>query len=152
MERREDKVEADNVGMSKPSDENMYTEWNSLLSNAQAIPIVYKTRFLVRVGRTFVTVFADEIVYFVTENGKTLAVTENTKRYMLDETLDELGSGLNPKDFFRLNRQFIAHIHSVDKVRRCCHGELKVKLKPPFKCEIVVSREKEAALKQWLGC
>jgi DNA-binding LytR/AlgR family response regulator len=126
-------------------EENMPPEWESLL-----LPVEYKTRFLVRTGQTCVMIFTHDIAYFFIDHKVTYAVTESAKRYALDETLDELESGLNPKEYFRLNRQCIANIRSIDKLHLCFHGKLKIELKPHHEREIVVGREKVAALKQWL--
>jgi two-component system LytT family response regulator len=132
------------------NDEPIQPEWETLLSNVQDLPTAYKTRFLVQMGETYVTVFTHEIAYFVIENKTTYAVTESAKRYPLDETLDELEDVLNPREYFRLNRQCIAHIRSIGEVHPYFHGKLRVKLKPPSDVKMIVSREKTAALKRWL--
>jgi DNA-binding LytR/AlgR family response regulator len=130
-------------------DESRQPEWEALLSNMQASPAAYKTRFLIRRGEIYVTVFTLEIAYFVIDKKTTYAVTENNNRHVVDETLDELEGVLNPLEFFRLNRQCIANIRSIDKVYPYFHRKLRVELMPPLDTKMIVSREKTAALKQW---
>jgi two-component system, LytTR family, response regulator LytT len=58
---------------------------------------------------------------------------------------------LDPEQFSRLNRQFIAHIHSIDEIHPYLKGRLKVYVKPTTDKEIIISSERAHAFKEWLG-
>jgi two-component system LytT family response regulator len=58
---------------------------------------------------------------------------------------------LDPQRFFRLNRQIIAELRAVERVHLYFNGKLKVTLQPAFDEEVLVSREKAADFKRWLG-
>ena len=45
-------------------------------------------------------------------------VTVDGRAFTLDPSLDELEPLLDPADFFRVNRQVIAHVQSIAKVHR----------------------------------
>jgi DNA-binding LytR/AlgR family response regulator len=70
---------------------------------------------------------------------------------MMDESLEELEGQLNPHEFFRLNRQFIASVGSIAAIHKFFNGKLKLQLKPPSEHEVIVSREKAKAFREWLN-
>ncbi len=110
----------------------------------------YKSRFLVKTADRLVSVPAKNIAYCYTENGLVSIRTNSDKRYVLDYPLDEIEKQLNPKSFFRLNRQFIANLDSIDEIHQYFKGKLIVKLQPNCTEEIVVSRDKASVFKKWL--
>jgi len=58
---------------------------------------------------------------------------------------------LDPRNFYRANRQFIIHIDAVLTVKTVENSKLIVKLKEPNqKLEIDISREKAPIFKKWL--
>mgnify|MGYP002777084424 CR=1 FL=1 len=110
----------------------------------------YKKRFLVRLGDRLISVENEHIAYFLTEDKYSFLVTTDNKKYILDQPLDEIERQLNPLEFFRLNRQFIAPHKSISGIHSHLNGKLKVSLLPAQKDEIFVSREKAAEFKSWL--
>jgi DNA-binding LytR/AlgR family response regulator len=65
--------------------------------------------------------------------------------------MEELEEQLNPKDFFRANRQFIIHVDAIEQIHNYFNGKLKIDLKKsPEDMELIVSREKASLLKAWL--
>ncbi|HLK97945.1 MAG TPA: LytTR family DNA-binding domain-containing protein, partial [Hymenobacter sp.] len=58
---------------------------------------------------------------------------------------------LDPKRFFRLNRQIVAQLRAVERVNLYFNGKLKLTLQPAFEEEVLVSREKAGDFKRWLG-
>jgi len=121
-----------------------------LIKSLKATEPVYKTRFLVKVGQTFVTIFTHDIAYFVADHKVSHLVTVTGKRHIVDQTLEELEDQLNPKLFFRLNRQFITSVNSITRLHNYFNRKLKVELNPPTDIEVLVSREKAAEFKKWL--
>lgn len=73
------------------------------------------------------------------------------KKYLTDHPLDELETLLDPKKFFRLNRQFIAHFSAIESIHNYFNGKLKLYLSPAVKDEVIVSREKAPVFKDWLN-
>jgi DNA-binding LytR/AlgR family response regulator len=58
---------------------------------------------------------------------------------------------LNPKEIFRINRQFLVKIRSVKNIHIYPKGRLKLELAPPSDKEVFVSRDKVTKFKEWLG-
>ena len=120
------------------------------LLNSKAGSKKYKERFLVTQRNCLVPVEVQDIACFHKEELIYLHTFGN-ERYIADyATLDELQELLNPGLFFRANRQYIIHIHTIDRIRSTYKG-LSVHLKPPLNLEIDISREKAAAFKEWIS-
>lgn len=111
----------------------------------------YRDRFMIKQGQRLFSIGIDEVAYFVTRNKMSFLKTRDSSEWLLDYTLDELAQMLDPRRFFRLNRQIIAELRAVEKVHLYFNGKLKVNLHPAFEEEVVVSREKAGEFKQWLG-
>ncbi|MBP7166821.1 MAG: LytTR family transcriptional regulator DNA-binding domain-containing protein, partial [Bacteroidia bacterium] len=70
--------------------------------------------------------------------------------YPIDYNLDELETMLDPDQFFRINRQFIINISSIDKMLAWSKSRVKVVLKPPTTEDTIVSTERSPNFKDWL--
>ena len=110
----------------------------------------YKTRFLVRSGEQFLPLSVNQIAWFQSRHETTTLVATDGRRFVVDYTLEQLESLLDPRQFFRLNRQFIAQLPAVQRLHPHFNGKLLLDLYPAPGEEVLVSREKAAAVKQWL--
>ncbi|MDB5222351.1 MAG: response regulator transcription factor [Chitinophagaceae bacterium] len=111
----------------------------------------YKTRFIVRYGEHIKTIKIEEAAYFYTEDKINFITTNEGRRYTIDYNLDNLESMLDPKTFFRINRQFIISIHAISEMFSYSKSRVLVKLNPPTKHETIVSTERSGDFKLWLG-
>jgi two-component system, LytTR family, response regulator LytT len=110
----------------------------------------YKTRFIVRYGEHIKTINTEEIAYFYTEDKVNFLTTLEARRFAIDFNLDSLETLLDPKIFFRINRQFIVSIKSIAEMFAYTKGRVLIKLKPAAKQETIVSTERSADFKTWL--
>ncbi len=110
----------------------------------------YKSRFVVKTGQAWITIFEKDIAYFMSDRKLTFLVTHEGKRHVMDESLDDLESQLHPHEFFRVNRQCIANAGSIAAVHAFFNGKLKILLKPQTEEEVLVSRKRAPAFKKWL--
>ncbi len=111
----------------------------------------YKQRFVLRIGEHMKIIEVPDIAYFYTENKANFIITREAKRYLADNTLDQLESMLDPKSFFRINRQFIISYSSIAEMFTYSKSRVLLKLNPPSKLDTVVSTERSAAFKAWLS-
>ncbi len=109
----------------------------------------YKDRFLVRVGNHIHSVASVDIAYFHAEGRDVFLVNSEGRRYLVEYTLETLEELLFPKQFFRINRSFIVQLNTIDDVVVYANRRLKLSLRPKTDREVVVSREKVGAFKQW---
>jgi len=110
----------------------------------------FKSRFLVRFGEKIQSISIEEVDLFFSEEKVTFLQTKSGKRYVIDQTLEQTESQLDPSQFFRINRKYISHIAAVEEVYSYSNSRLKVKLKNCEVSDIIVSREKVGEFKQWL--
>ena len=110
----------------------------------------HKTRFLVRQGEQLLPLPTAEVAWFVSRHETTTLVTADGRRFVVDYTLEQLEQLLDPSGFFRLNRQLLAQASAVRRLHPHFGGKLLVELHPAPSEDVVVSREKASAVKQWL--
>ena len=111
----------------------------------------FKSRFLIKQGTTLNFVEVKDIAFFFSEDGLTHFMTNENKKHLLEQTLDELEHQLNPKDYFRINRKIIVSIKSIKKISPHFNSRLKLELTPQYLSEIFVARERVSDFKTWLG-
>ncbi len=107
-------------------------------------------RFLIRIGQSIRVVEMKEAAYFYTEDKITFITTKEGKRYPLDQSLEKLEEMLDPKAFFRINRQFIISIDAIREMYAYSKSRVKVALDPPCELETIVSTERSPFFKKWL--
>lgn len=110
----------------------------------------YKERFLIKIGEKMIPVPVTDVAYFYSEDRVIFLNTYQDKRYIIDFTLDELEKLLNPRQFFRLNRQFIASFKSIKQIHPFFNGKLRLHLFPDHPEGVVISKDKGPLFKQWL--
>ncbi len=77
--------------------------------------------------------------------------TQEKRRYIIDNTLEELTANLNPEQFFRCNRTMILNINHVVDAVVYSSTRLKIRLTIDFDEEVIVSRERVAPFKSWFA-
>jgi DNA-binding LytR/AlgR family response regulator len=110
----------------------------------------YKSRFLVRTGDQYRFIFTNEVAYFHFEEGVIFAQLLTEKRVIIDETLDELETLVDPSRFFRINRKMIIAIDAILSIHPYFNRRMTVHLKPGKRQE-VISRERVNEFKAWLN-
>lgn len=110
----------------------------------------YRERFLVKVGLQYKSIATKTIAFFSYKDGISYL---HTARHALpiDHTLDHLMEELDPKVFFRVNRQFIVNIDSIGEIHSYFNSRLLLTLVPATEEEVIVSRERVLKFKVWAG-
>lgn len=111
----------------------------------------YRSRLITNVVDGFKKIDVKDIAWLVSSNKITSAVTFDGHDHVVDFTLDKLEKELDPKYFFRANRQYILNIEAIRKVENWFNGKLVVKTHPDIKEKIVVSRERAKNFKDWIN-
>ena len=110
----------------------------------------YKSRFLCKLGNKIKSIPVTSIMYFYSKDKMSFIVDERHNRYPVNHTLDEIDGMMNPKDFFRLNRQYIVHFNAIQEIHPYFKGRLKIKLHQHSDDGIIVSTERSPLMKAWL--
>ncbi len=111
----------------------------------------YKKRFTIKMGQQLKMIAIEEVECFYSENKGTYLHTLDNRDYLLDNTLEQLETELDPKDFYRVSRKFIIPMKAIKEIQLHSNSRLKVIL-PTYKDdEVIVARERVNDFKEWLG-
>ncbi|MFA8300023.1 MAG: LytR/AlgR family response regulator transcription factor [Hyphomicrobiales bacterium] len=108
-----------------------------------------KQRFLVKKGDNYTILNTSDIAYFVSEDGLTFALDKHNNKYPIDNSIVELKTLLDSKDFFNINRKYIISVSCIQKISNYFNGRLKLNINPPSTEDVIVSREKVKEFKEW---
>ncbi len=118
-----------------------------LMGNAER---TYKKRFIVKIGQHLKMIAVEDIVCFYSENKGTYIHTSDNRDHLLDETLDEIEVLTDPAKYFRINRKYLIRIDAIQDMIAYSNNRLKLKLTHCESDDLIVSREKIKAFKNWL--
>jgi DNA-binding LytR/AlgR family response regulator len=111
----------------------------------------YKSRFLIKIGDKYRSVPAGEISHFHICERNVFLSDYQDKDYGVDYSLEQLQSILDPRKFFRINRECIVNIDAITLMYSYSSSRLQLTLKNKEKSELfVVSRDKVALFKRWV--
>jgi len=123
----------------------------ALIKTLAQPPKTYQERFMVQRGERLMSVLTDQVAYFEGEDRYVYLVKKDGARYIVQYRLSDLETLLDPKQFFRLNRSFIAHFDAISAMINLSKSRIKVELTPKAKREVIVSSELSQGLKKWLN-
>ncbi|RNC85888.1 MAG: DNA-binding response regulator [Balneola sp.] len=109
-----------------------------------------RTGLLVKSGNGFVQLKISELLYCYSEDSITFGVTSD-KRYIIEETLDELFGTLDQVKFFKINRGQVVAKSSIQKIEPYFNHRVKLTVTNPRDQEFVVSRPKTSDFKHWMN-
>ncbi|MES2617809.1 MAG: LytTR family DNA-binding domain-containing protein [Bacteroidota bacterium] len=130
------------------SESKLYHLMNSIGGMAQP---KYIERFRINLGMQIKVIQTDEIAYFYIWNKGVYLMTNNSEKYLLDMNLDEIENIVNPSKYFRINRQFIIGLSSIEKMVNYSKSRVKITLKPEAPLESITSVERSGEFKKWLS-
>lgn len=131
-----------------PQDINGLLQSLGKLSNAQP---TYKEKFVVNMRNQFVPVNTKDVACFSREVLIYMYLF-NGERFVVDySSLEDIEEVLDPKQFYRANRQFIINIDAIKAAKPKENSKLAIYLKEPLqKMDIIMSREKAPVFRKWL--
>jgi len=111
----------------------------------------YKEKFIINIRNQWMPLNTKDIACFSKEVLNYIYLF-NGEKYMIDYvTLEEVEELLDPKQFYRANRQFIINIEAIQSVKPVENSKLIIRLKEPNqKLEIDMSRLKSPEFKKWM--
>lgn len=110
----------------------------------------YKTRFFVKTGNHFQSIPVDSIDCFYIMERAVFFKSNDGKNYSIDNSLDQVQNLVDPKNFFRINRNYLIHINAIKDIYNYSSSRLGIKINQINHLDLVVSREKVSEFKKWL--
>ncbi len=105
---------------------------------------------LVKEGAGFVQVKISDFLYFYSEESVTFGITDS-KRYLIDESMDQLFNSLEAGEFFKINRGQVVAKKAILRIDPYFNHRVKLSLNNPRDQEFIVSRPKTSDFKNWLN-
>lgn len=116
-----------------------------------ALPINRTLRsLLVNQGKAQVPLNLSDLAYLSVAGDLCVIRNLTGQSFTIDQSLEQLEDLLPKAEFFRLNRQIIAHRQAIRKVESDGAGRLLLQLNPAFSEEVSVSRKKAGTFKEWM--
>ncbi len=106
-------------------------------------------RLPVMKGKKIVLVDLDDIVWIGVE-GELVFVHTASEKYMMNATMAELESRLDPRVFFRSHRSSIVNLNHVKEIVPWFSGKYKIVVDDEKKSELVLSRARAKGLREIL--
>lgn len=111
----------------------------------------YQQRFLVSAGDKLRSIPIEDVAYFYGQKRYVFLITKDNRRHIVDYTLGKLETLLDPKNFFRINRQFIIGYKAIRNMYPYSKSKVKVDLDPVSDVEAIVSADRSRNFKDWLN-
>ena len=127
------------------------TQVNGLLELLQRKSPAYKTTYLAAQKDGIQPVRTDRIAYFYIDTGVVKCVTFDRQTYVLDCKLEDIEAEVDPRVFYRVNRQYVLHRNAIANIKFYFNGKLIVSTEPASEERIVVSKAKASEFKEWVG-
>lgn len=109
-----------------------------------------KKSFLVFKDNKYTTIQTDQIAFFYISYDSATIKTFDEQSYFISQSLDQVQALVSPKQFFRLNRQYLINFSAVKEVEHYFARKLLVKLVIPSPEKLLIGKEKTTTFLNWL--
>lgn len=110
----------------------------------------YRRRFIVRVNDKIIPVETSSAAYFYSEEKNTFLVTAEGSAYVIDQSLDEVGAEVDPRDFFRVSRRCVVSMGAIRSITKQIGGRLRLEVFPDAPFDVTVSRGRVDDFLKWI--
>ena len=114
-------------------------------------PSNFKKRFVVKTGNIIKIIDVNDIECFYSAFKSSFLTTNESRSFALDDSLENIEKEVSTNDFFRVNRQFLINLKAIKEISIYSNSRLKISLNNYKEEEIIVSREKVQAFKEWIN-
>jgi len=109
-----------------------------------------KTSFLVFKNQKYTTVHTDNIAFFYIRNDSTSMMCFDKQEYAINQSLDQITNSVSPKQFFRVNRQYLVNFKAIKEVEHYFLRKLYVKLVVETSDKLLINKEKSSTFLSWM--
>jgi hypothetical protein len=123
---------------------------NRMKKTAPIVNEAVKDTFQVSKGAANVLLGMDQIAYCYRKDESNFLRTVTGEDFYINLSLDEVQEQLPERNFFRINRQMIAHRQTCKRYDLLSYGKLRAELHPSFNAEVIISQKRALAFKNWI--
>lgn len=110
----------------------------------------FQERFLAVSGKKMKSIPVSQVAYFMTQGRYTQLVTKTNEKFLLDHSLENIINRVDPKLFFRINRQMIVGFDAIVHMIAWSRSRIKIELSPPAEIEVISSIDNTSEFRKWL--
>jgi DNA-binding LytR/AlgR family response regulator len=110
----------------------------------------YKSTFLVSYREKMIPVNIADIIFFRIMNDTVELNTKNNEQYRLSYSLDYIESIVDPKIFYRANRQYLLARNAIKEIENYFDRKLMIRLVQTKAEPVIVSKAKASDFLKWL--
>lgn len=110
----------------------------------------YRDKILISIKDKLLPIDLQHVSYFYTTDKNTSICLKDGINYPYSRTLDQIFSSLNPRDFFRANKQYIIARNAVNNITIWFDNRLFITLNTEVPERIYISKNKAAEFKEWI--
>lgn len=110
----------------------------------------YKSSYLINFKAKMLPISVQDVVYFCIQEGQCKLRTKDNANYSIPKNLEELENELDPKLFFRANRQFLIGYSYIKEVEHYMNRKLEVHLALDKTEPVIISKEKSTEFLSWM--
>ena len=123
---------------------------NGLLSKLGVSAPAGKSSFLVFKNQKYTTVQTDDIAYFFIKNDSTIIMSFDKQQFIINQSLEQVANAVSPKQFFRVNRQYLVNFKAIKEVEPYFLRKLLVKLSVETPEKLLINKEKSHNFLTWM--
>ncbi|MBB6460229.1 LytR/AlgR family response regulator transcription factor [Flammeovirga kamogawensis] len=123
---------------------------NEVVQSVKNKEKVYRKRLWAIKSNSLDVALVNDIACFYSENKQTHLLSLQKDKAKVDITMDKLEDELSPKQFFRINRQYIVNVDAVQGIEPFYNSKWVLRLKVDPSIEIVIPKEKVTKFKNWV--
>lgn len=125
------------------------SRWQSLAEMLRQGERHYQSSFLIAVADRLVPIRVEDIICFYLLDKLPQIVTADGRTFAYDKPLDLVMEQLDPRKFFRANRQYIIAHDAIEEISLWPISKLAVKLSKPTPERIIISKARVHDFKEW---
>jgi len=111
-----------------------------------------KSRLVVRKGDEYLALLLDDVVFIHKTDSLVVVTDKHEKKYLSDKTLSQLETELDPRKFFRANRQYMINIQYIRSFKAYEKVKLEVFLKITHPDHVIIISQKTAPFfRKWIA-
>jgi two-component system response regulator LytT len=110
----------------------------------------YKQNILVHYRDKIIPIKVADIRFVYASEGSVYLYVPNDKRYVVQYTIEQLETMLNPHQFFRANRQFIVNRDVIQNIEHYFNRKLNLSINCPAPEKIIVGKLKVQPFLKWI--
>ena len=122
----------------------------SITQAMQMLTRKFKERFVIKVGEHLKTLETKNVLYFFSQEKTTFCHSTDSRNYILDYTLEQLETLVDPAEYFRVSRKYLVRGDSIQDIISYTNSRLRLVLRDSQDNDIIVARERVQDFRLWL--